>query len=143
MKQTAHLQSDVEFDDTATDAESMAIAADTLLDNALSTDGILDDYASDEFGSPNFGQVTVATSNLSLAREVFNAMFQEHETFHDDDLGAYLAYLMGAIIAEPDEQSSIDLFMDSEQGDVEFLAALKRLFPVGHAVWKFVNVYES
>lgn len=60
MKQTALLQFEVEFDDAVTDAESLAVAADKLIEAALSTVGILDDYANDVFGSPNFGEVFVA-----------------------------------------------------------------------------------
>jgi hypothetical protein len=41
---------DVEFDPNATDAESIASAADRLLKTALSTPGIMDEYANPQFG---------------------------------------------------------------------------------------------
>lgn len=41
----------VAYDETITDPESLATAADTLLTTALSTPGILDDY-----GNPVFGE---------------------------------------------------------------------------------------
>ena len=54
-KKTAKLTIEVEFDDEITDAEGMAAAVDILLNNALSTEGILDDY-----GNPQIGQPCVA-----------------------------------------------------------------------------------
>lgn len=54
-KKTATLKIVVEFDDTKTDAEGMAVAVDNLLNTALSTEGILDDY-----GCPQIGQAFVA-----------------------------------------------------------------------------------
>ena len=44
------LSIEVEFDGNQTDAESLATAADTLLQTALSTAGVLN-----EFGTPQFG----------------------------------------------------------------------------------------
>ena len=45
---------EVEFDGDQTDAESVASAADTLLQSALSTPGVLDD-----FGNPQFGEFVI------------------------------------------------------------------------------------
>lgn len=44
----------VRFDPNITDSESLASAADTLLETALSTPGILEDY-----GNPSFGEFEV------------------------------------------------------------------------------------
>jgi hypothetical protein len=53
-KKTAKLTIEVEFDDEVTDAEGMTLAVDYLLNTALSTEGILDDY-----GNPQIGQAYV------------------------------------------------------------------------------------
>ena len=55
------LQLEVTFDDQVTDAEALAGAVDTLLETALSTPGILDDYASAVHGPPKIGSVVVPT----------------------------------------------------------------------------------
>jgi hypothetical protein len=49
MKRTV-LTVKVYYDDKVTDAESVAVAADRLLETALSTPGILDEYGNPEFG---------------------------------------------------------------------------------------------
>jgi len=48
------LSIEVEFNDEQTDAESLASAADTLLQTALSTPGVLD-----EFGNPQFCEFVI------------------------------------------------------------------------------------
>lgn len=48
---TVILSIQVEFDPEITDPDSLAGAADVLLDTMLSTPGILDDYGNPEFGS--------------------------------------------------------------------------------------------
>jgi len=53
---TARLTLDVTYDPQVTDAESIAAAADQLLESALSTPGILDDY-----GNPTFEAFYVLT----------------------------------------------------------------------------------
>lgn len=50
MKRTCTLRADIDYDDEATDAESLAQAMDNLMDTALSTPGILDDYGKVEAG---------------------------------------------------------------------------------------------
>lgn len=54
----ARLYVDVEFDGRITDAESVASAADHLMDTARSTPGILDEY-----GDPRFGGFYVLTED--------------------------------------------------------------------------------
>jgi hypothetical protein len=51
MKQTAVLSVTVEYDDSITDADLVCEALDTLLENALSTDGVLDEVGTPEVGS--------------------------------------------------------------------------------------------
>lgn len=47
---TCTLQVDITFNPRKTDAESLAIALDRLMETALSTPGILDDYGNPEIG---------------------------------------------------------------------------------------------
>lgn len=54
---TASLTVDVTYDPQVTDAESIASAADRLLETALSTPGILEEY-----GSPTFDSFYVASN---------------------------------------------------------------------------------
>ena len=49
---------DVEYDDQVTDPESIASAADLLLETALSTPGIMEEYA-----NPRFGEFFVAPAD--------------------------------------------------------------------------------
>ena len=56
MKRKAVLTIAVEYDDKETDAESVASAADRLLETILSTPGILDEY-----GNPTFGEFQIAS----------------------------------------------------------------------------------
>ena len=46
-----HLSLQVTFDSEVTDLESLASAADTLMETACSTPGILDEYGNPEFGT--------------------------------------------------------------------------------------------
>ena len=56
MKTTLTL--DVEYDDQVTDPESIASAADRLMETALSTPGIMEEY-----GDPRFGEFFVAPAD--------------------------------------------------------------------------------
>jgi hypothetical protein len=49
---------DVEFDDSVTDPEALASAADRLMETALSTPGIMEEY-----GDPRFGEFFVAKAD--------------------------------------------------------------------------------
>lgn len=63
MKATLTLE--IEFDPELTDAESVAGALDTLLDTAMSTPGILDEY-----GNPGVDEFLVADELIGQAREL-------------------------------------------------------------------------
>jgi hypothetical protein len=52
------LSIEVEFDGDQIDVESLASAADTLLQTALSTPGVLDDYGNPQFGEFFIEQAT-------------------------------------------------------------------------------------
>jgi hypothetical protein len=49
-KKTARLYFAVEYDDSKTDAESVATALDALMETALSTPGVLDEYGPVDVG---------------------------------------------------------------------------------------------
>jgi hypothetical protein len=55
VKKTVKLAIEVQYDDDVTDEDSIATAADRLLETVLSTPGILEDY-----GDPQFGAFIVA-----------------------------------------------------------------------------------
>lgn len=59
------LSIEVEFDSEQTDAESLASAVDTLLNTALSTPGVLD-----EFGNPQFGEFFIEHAEVHHDRFV-------------------------------------------------------------------------
>ncbi len=50
MMKTGRLSLQVTYDSEVTDLESLASAADTLMETVCSTPGILDDYGNPEFG---------------------------------------------------------------------------------------------
>ncbi len=54
------LSVEVEYDGEQTNAESVASAADTLLQTALSTPGVLNEY-----GNPQFGEFVIQQANSS------------------------------------------------------------------------------
>ena len=62
MKST--LTIDVEYDPAVTDADSMASALDTLMETALSTPGILDEYGNPRIGE--FGILQPAPKSYAL-----------------------------------------------------------------------------
>lgn len=76
----ATLMIEVEFDNDKTDIESLASAADTLLQTALSTPGVLADY-----GNARFGEFDVAES--ALHRDGFEQEFGTEESCPQHDGG--------------------------------------------------------
>jgi hypothetical protein len=57
VSKTCMLQIDVTYDDRMTDPESLAVAMDRLLETALSTPAILEDY-----GNPTIGEFLPVTN---------------------------------------------------------------------------------
>ncbi|MEI6236579.1 MAG: hypothetical protein WCT04_26270 [Planctomycetota bacterium] len=72
-----------------------------------------------------------------LARSVFEAVFHETESFREGNVGADLAYLMGAILKNTPNDVRLDC--EHEGGHEGILAALTDSFPSEHAVWTFVH----
>lgn len=64
MKKTARLILEVEYDDRVTDDESLCSAFDTLLETAMSTPGILDEY-----GNPKVHGFTCPPIPKSLCKD--------------------------------------------------------------------------
>jgi hypothetical protein len=58
----AVLEIEVRYDESVTDAEAVAAAADRLLETALSTPGIMDEY-----GNPTFREFLVKKGSDKLA----------------------------------------------------------------------------
>lgn len=80
-------------------------------------------------------------SVLALAHEVWEKVFCETDSFRENNIGADLAYLMGAII---DLRFPDDSFVDwspegyGDDGPPALLGILKERFPADHAVWEFI-----
>ena len=74
-----------------------------------------------------------------LARDVFNAVFDECETFTEDDVGKDLAYLMGAILDDSEKDDCHVDWTDELMGcKPQCLTILERVFTEEHPVWKFI-----
>lgn len=58
---TAILTIEIEFDEKVTDADAVGVAVDSLLETALSTPGILDEY-----GNPSIGQTYIQHPRVPL-----------------------------------------------------------------------------
>jgi hypothetical protein len=79
------------------------------------------------------------TQRARLARNVFEKIVMETETFEGDDhIGADLAYLMGAIL----RNMRVELSDDPTQNG-PFVARLRTAFGKRHAVWEFVDIAEE
>ena len=65
------------------------------------------------------------------AKEVYNAIFLGTVSFEEDDIGADLAYLLGAIL--------LDDFC-SWPTTRPILGILRETFPANHAVWQHITL---
>lgn len=76
-----------------------------------------------------------------LARDVFNIVFDEVDSFKENDVGKDLAYLLGAIL---DDTDKVDTFVDwNADGMPEHpivLTILQTNYALGHSVWKFIRL---
>lgn len=74
-----------------------------------------------------------------LARDVFATVFDECETFTEDDVGKDLAYLMGAIL---DDTEKVDCHVDWTTEIMgtkpKCLVILERVYSEASVVWKFI-----
>ncbi len=78
-----------------------------------------------------------AKKRVACARDVFDCAFGASETFRVDNIGADLAYLMGAIL-DDDKESFVDWTRDAH-GDMPppLLAILEKGLP-RHPAWRFI-----
>ena len=78
-------------------------------------------------------------AQVTLVQEVFNAVFDNCESFREDNVGADLAYLLGAFVQDhPDEA-----WVDWSEEVMPKLPALAHIlyarFPPNHPVWLFIK----
>lgn len=82
-------------------------------------------------------------ARITLARTVFDAVFDSHESFREDNIGADLAYLIGAILSL-DPTDYVDWTKDMyEDGPPVLLETLWMCFESSHAVWNFIRLDEE
>lgn len=77
-------------------------------------------------------------ARVALVGEVFQAVYQRTESFERDNVGAYLAYLLGAICSGAGEGVEFSKPFTREQEG--FLAMLHDSFPAEHDVWQFIDI---
>ena len=77
---------------------------------------------------------------LDLAHEIFDLVYDKCETFREDNVGADLAYLMGAIT---DKKHPNDSFVDvyTDEDEPKLISILKDNLPDDHRVWEFVRFF--
>ena len=76
---------------------------------------------------------SVAEKRLKIAGEVFNAVWQNTESFELNNIGSLLAYLLGAIVTGTETDLNEH---DSDEG--AFLALLREHLPAKHGVWRSI-----
>jgi hypothetical protein len=87
-----------------------------------------------DFATPGLS----AEQRAQLAAEVFDVAIKSFEVFGEQNVGADLAYLMGAIVDEPENASFVDWSPDVINREVAILKPLRAHFPPEHSFWKFV-----
>lgn len=85
-------------------------------------------------------QVEAATkpTAASLAREIFQVLVHETETFREDNVGADLAYLMGAIL-DPSGEEFVDWRPCSCPQAPTLLTLLREHFDATHSLWSHIK----
>ena len=77
------------------------------------------------------GQEAKESRRLPLLREVYEAVYNEVESFEEENIGADLAYLLGAML----EGSCCDW-----DADRPFVKLLRGHFPQRHSIWGYVHL---
>jgi hypothetical protein len=72
-----------------------------------------------------------------LALKVFDTAYNETETFREENIGADLAYLMGAIL-DTGEESYVDWSSEVYGEEPSALQILKRSFPEHSTLWNYI-----
>ena len=83
--------------------------------------------------SPGRRRQSVAAKRLKFAADVFNAVWQNTESFELNNIGSLLAYLLGAIVTGTETDLNEH---DSDEG--AFLALLREHLPAKHGVWRSI-----
>ena len=117
----AILMLQVEFDPEKTDAESIAVAADRLLETALSTPGILEEYGNPTFRECYCPPVSFAICHLAM-RELMLATYGMFSTCNAaqaciDDADSRIAddLIVVTILGVPPEDDEEDDGEEDEQ----------------------------
>jgi hypothetical protein len=76
---------------------------------------------------------------VELAQEIFDLVYREVETFREKNIGADLAYLLGAIVDTTEETSSVDWGLAYGDERPYLLDLFERLLPADHLVWQFIE----
>jgi len=132
---TGRLRIDVVYDETKTDMDAIADAADTLLQTALSTDDILDEYANPTF-EPFYVQYhdekrgpepkerycteCLAPLNGYHLPDCSEARGQTDSVVEEDECRKTCPYCSGNCPNEPDDS---DHLCDGFAGDIDGLSA--------------------
>jgi hypothetical protein len=75
-----------------------------------------------------------AADKAKLAEEIFSAVFDHHDTFRDDEIGADLAYLLGAIVCG----DHVDWTEESYGHSGVLPCFISESFAPNHVVWNFI-----
>lgn len=85
---------------------------------------------------------TSALANLTrlhLARQVFDATFETTDSFRELNVGADLAYLIGAILgSDAGSADRVDWRAEEYGGSPALLEILRPKFPAGSPLWQFI-----
>lgn len=75
---------------------------------------------------------------LALAAEVFDQVFEACESFRENNIGADLAYLMGAIVDPAAKESYVDWSSELAEQPA-LIEVLRTKFLPHHHVWQFIR----
>jgi hypothetical protein len=75
---------------------------------------------------------------VKLARDVFDAVFAECESFEAGRVGTDLAYLLGAIVDDPENTAFVDWSPGIHESKLPGI--LRARFPAESSLWKYIVV---
>lgn len=81
-------------------------------------------------------------SRIELARQVFECAFEGFESFREQNVGADLGYLLGALLDPPEKESFVDWTPDVYGVEPPaLLAVLQKNFKDDSPLWDFIWLY--
>jgi hypothetical protein len=89
----------------------------------------------DEVGSETWPE---DAERCRLAGEVYDKVFDYSESFYENNLGADLAHLLGAIL-DNDPPGTDRSWVDWADGCEPTLELFRKIFPPDHDVWRFIE----